>query len=79
MSGSVVVPVIKDGMNMFTWKDSETKKLGVGQNRVARITYNAPRFAAVEAHRDDTGRSTFGDRLVKATLRYKVSKWRMQD
>ncbi|XP_050705903.1 uncharacterized protein LOC126991179 [Eriocheir sinensis] len=76
---SVAVPSIMYGMDVMTWNDSEIEKLEVGQNRVARMALNAPRFAAVEALRGDMGWSTFRERLVKATLRYKVRLEQMED
>ena len=53
------------GMDMTTWCEKEIDKLDVGQNRVARMALNAPRYAFVEALRSDVGWSTL-------TLRYKV-------
>ena len=41
-------------------------------SRVARMALNAPRYAALEGLRGDTGWSTFRERLIKATLRYKI-------
>lgn len=49
-------------------------KLEVGENRIAQ---NAPRCAAVEALRGDTGWSSFGERHKKATSRYKIGLERM--
>ena len=51
----------------------------MGQNRVARLALNAPKYAAVEALRGDMGWSTFRERLLKATLRYKIRLERMED
>ena len=76
---SVAVPSIMYGMEVIVWNESEIDKLEVGQNRVARMALNAPRFAAVEALRGDMGWSTFRERLVKATLRYKVRLERMEN
>ena len=67
------------GMNVVPWNESEIEKLDVGQNRVARMALNAPRYAAVEALRGDMGWSTFRERYMKATLRYKVRLERMED
>ena len=53
--------------------------IGVGQNRVARMALNAPRYAAVEALRADMGLSTFRERHIKATLRYKVRLERLEN
>ena len=36
------------------------------------MALNAPRYAFVEALRSDVGWSTFRERHMKATLRYKV-------
>ena len=60
-------------------KINEIEKLEVGQNRVARMGLNAPRYAAIEALRGDMGWSTFRERHVKATLRYKARLERMDD
>ena len=40
---------------------------------------NAPRYAATEALRGDMGWSTFRERHVKATIRYKIRLERMND
>ena len=76
---SVAVPSIMYGMEVQAWNESEIEKLEVGQNRVARMALNAPRWAAVEALRGDMGWSTFRERYVKATMRYKVRLERMED
>ena len=46
-------------MEMIAWNESEIDKLEVGQKRVARMALNAPRYASVEALRDDMGWSRF--------------------
>ena len=69
---SVVFPSVMYGMKVIVWNESEIYKLEAGQNRVARMALNAPRYASVEALRDDMGWSTFRERHIKATLRYKV-------
>ena len=76
---SVAVPSVMYGMNVVTWKEGEIGKLEIGQNRVARMALNAPRYAALEALRGDMGWSTFRERQMKATLRYKVRLERMED
>ena len=76
---SVAVPSIMYGMDVIAWNESEIDKLEVGQSRVARMALNAPRYTAVEALRGDMGWSTFRERLIKATLRYKVRLERMDD
>ena len=76
---SVAVPSIMYGMDVMVWNESEIDKLEVAQNRVARMALNAPRYTAVEALRGDMGWSTFRERLVKATLRYKVRLERMDE
>ena len=43
------------------------------------MTLNAPRYAAVEALRGDMGWSTFRERHIKATLRYKIRLERMEN
>ena len=59
---SVAVPTIMYGMDVIPWTDNELEKLEVGQNRVARMALNAPRYAAIEALRGDMGWSTFRER-----------------
>ena len=78
-NGHGSVPSVMYGMNVVPWNESEIEKLDVGQNRVARMALNAPRYAAVEALRGDMGWSTFRERYMKATLRYKVRLERMED
>ena len=51
----------------------------MGQNRVARMALNAPRYTAIETLRGDMGWSTFRERLIKSTLRYKISLERIAD
>ena len=51
---------------------SEINQLGVGQNRVARMALNAPRYASVEALKGDMRWSTFRKRHMKATLMYNL-------
>ena len=34
---------------LMTWNDSDIGKLNVGQNGVARMALNAPRYVAMEA------------------------------
>ena len=43
------------------------------------MALNAPRYAAVVALRGDMGCSTFRERHMKATLRFKVRLKRMED
>ena len=76
---SVAVPSVMYGMNVVTWNENEIGKLEVGQNKMARMALNAPRYAAVEALRGDMGWSTFRERHIKATLRYKVRLQEMED
>ena len=52
---SVAVLSVMDGMNVVAWNESEIEKRDVGQNRVARMALNAPRYAAIEALRGDMG------------------------
>ena len=42
------------------------------------MALNAPRYAAVEALRGDMGWSTFREKHMKATLKYKVRLERME-
>ncbi|MPC96497.1 hypothetical protein E2C01_091759 [Portunus trituberculatus] len=76
---SVAVPSIMYGMHVIAWNESEFDKLEEGQNRIGRMALNAPKYTAVEALRGDMGWSSFRERLVKATLRYKVRLERMDD
>ena len=76
---SVAVPSVMDGMEVIACNKSEIDKLEVGQNKVARMALNALRYASVEALRDDMGWSTFRERHLKATLRYKVRLERMEN
>ena len=50
------------GTYVTAWNENEIDKLEVGQNRVARMALNAPRYAALEALRGDMGWSTFRER-----------------
>ena len=68
---SVAVPSIMYGMDVMAWSAKEISQLEVGQNRVARMALNAPRFAASEALRGDMGWSTFSERHMKATMSYR--------
>ena len=43
------------------------------------MALNAPRYTAMEALRGDMGWSTFRERLVKSTLKYKIRMERMDD
>ena len=76
---SVVVPSVMYDIEVIAWGEKKINKLEVGQNRVARMSLNAPRYAAVEALRGDMGWSTFRERHIKATLRYKVRLERMEN
>ena len=76
---SVAVPGIMYGMDVIAWKEKEIAKLEVGQNKIARMALNAPKYAAIEALRGDMGWSTFRERISKATLRYKARLERMED
>ena len=51
----------------------------VGQSRVVRMALNAPKYAAIEALKGDMGWSTFRERQVKATLRFKARLEQMDD
>ncbi|KAG0724500.1 hypothetical protein GWK47_005047 [Chionoecetes opilio] len=78
---SVAVPsiIIMYGMEVIAWNESEIEILEVGQNKVARMALNAPRYAATEGLRGDMGWSTFREGHSKATLRYKIRLERMED
>ena len=74
------MPRIMYGMDVIACNnESEIDRLEVGQNRVVRMARNASRYTAVEALRGDMGWSTFRERLIKATLRYKIRFERMGD
>ena len=60
------------GMDVHPWNEDEINRLEVGQNVVARMALNAPRYTAVEALRGDMGWSSFLERFRKACLRYKI-------
>ena len=64
---SVAVPSIMNGMDVTAWSEKDIDKLEVGQNRVAKIALNAPRYATVAALRGDVGWSKFRERRMKAT------------
>ena len=66
-------------MYVIAWNENETGKLEVRQNRVTRMAGNASRYTAVGALRGDTGWSTFRERLVKTTRRYKIRLKGMDD
>ena len=76
---SVAVPSVMYGMEVIAWNQNEIDRLEVGQNRVARMALNAPRYAAVEALRGDMGWSTFSERYEKAAMRYRVRLEFMED
>ena len=67
---SVAVPSVMYGMDVIAWNENENDRPEVGQNRVARMALNTPRYS---------GWSTFRKRSVKATLRYKIMLERMDD
>ena len=66
---SVAVPSVMYGMEVIAWNESEIDKLEVGQNRIARMALK----------RGDMECSTFRERHIKATLRYKVRLERMEN
>ena len=76
---NVAVPSVMYGVEVIAWSEKEIDRLEVRQNRVARMALNAPRYAVVEALRGDMGWSTFRERHIKATLRYKVRLERMEN
>ena len=76
---NVAVSSVMYVMEVIAWSETEIDKLEVGQNRVARMALNAPRYAAVEVLRGDMGLSKFRKRHIKATLRYKVRLERMEN
>ena len=51
----MAVPIIMYGMDVTAWCEKEIDQLEVGQNKVARMALNVPRYAAVEALRGDLG------------------------
>ena len=66
-------------MHMIAWNKNEIDKIQVWQNRVVRVALNAPMYTAVEAPRGDMGWIISRERLIKATLCYKVKLERMND
>ncbi|MPC10999.1 hypothetical protein E2C01_003649 [Portunus trituberculatus] len=66
-------------MDVTVWNENELEKLEVGQNRIARMALNAPRYAVIEGLRGDKGWSTFRERHVKAILKFKPRLERMND
>ena len=76
---SVAVPSVMYGMEVIAWSESEIDKLEVRQNRVARMSLNAPRYTSVKALRGDIVWSTFKERHIQVTVRYKVRLERMEN
>lgn len=66
------MPSAMYGMSGVVLNESELEKLYAGQNRVAKLALNAPKYVATETLGGDTGWSTFRGRQRKATLTYKV-------
>ncbi|MPC33895.1 hypothetical protein E2C01_027262 [Portunus trituberculatus] len=66
---SMAIPSIMCDMDVTAWNESEIDKLDVGQNRVARMALNAPRYTAAEVLRGDMGWNIFRERQIKATLK----------
>ena len=58
---------------------AKNEKLSLANQWVGRLGLNAPRYTAVEALRGDMDWSTFRERLIKSTLRYKIRIERMDD
>ena len=79
---SVAVLSVMYGMEVIAWSEKKINKLEVGQNRVARMALNAPRYSTVEVLRGDMGWRHI-KRHIKSTLRYKVklgwNEWRIQE
>ena len=57
--GVAVLNVMYD-MEVIAWGEKEIDKVEEGQNGVARMALNAPRYAAVEALRGEMGSIRFG-------------------
>ena len=72
---TIAVPAIMYGMEAISVKDSDIERLETIQNKVARISLNAPKYVANETLRGDMGWSTFKERNMKACLTY---KWRLE-
>ena len=58
---------------------AKNEKLSLANQWVGRLGLNAPRYTAVEALRGDMDWSTFRERLIKSTVRYKIRIERMDD
>ncbi|MPC90522.1 hypothetical protein E2C01_085513 [Portunus trituberculatus] len=43
------------GIDVTAWNENELEKLEMGQNKVARIALNVPRYAVIEELRGDMG------------------------
>ncbi len=54
-------------------------RLEMGQNKVARMAMNAPRYAVIEALRGDMEWSTLREKQMKAILKFKVRLEQMED
>jgi hypothetical protein len=68
----VAVPSIMYSIEAFGYTKGEGDKLERIQNRVGRLGLGANRFVAVEAIRGEMGWSTFGERMAKSRLNYRV-------
>ena len=76
---NIVVPSLLHGMDVVNWTMSEINKLESIQNKIGRLALGANKFVGVEAIRGDMGWSTFEERIMKGTLRYKIRIERMND
>ena len=69
---NIAVPGIMYGMNVLGVTEKELKDLEIIQNKIGRLALGGNKLEGVEAIRGEMGWSTFEERYIKATLKYKV-------
>ena len=69
---NIAVPGIMYGMNVLGVTEKELKDLETIQNKIGRLALGGNKLERVQAIRGEMGWSTFEDRCIKATLKYKV-------
>ena len=69
---NIAVPGLLYGMEVINWTMGEIKQMEVIQNKIGRLALGAKKYAAIEALRGEMGWSTFEERIMKGTLRFKV-------
>lgn len=67
------------GLVITVWSMKSINRSEVTQNTTSTIALGANRYVKVEANRGDRGRSTFGERLAEAVLRYRIRLQRMDE